>query len=300
MYFFSSTNVTESGISIPDHQLSKAPADSDLSTQAALLQAHRAFQADLASPGKQIPSGLGDDADGSQQMQQLAGITPFRELNWQFEASRTTPQDNMSTQAMLDAATDIGFSTIKKRKSKGTKRASFAPSLGEESGAPLPSTATSTGDNSSMLAVNATDKGAGPVRSKPIPLVGFFNFLARPMAETDNNNEGEPSGQAVQNIPGSSDVRMPSWAASATTTATTTGLKATSSSEQPGQRRDDGDENEAAAIDMDGLLDETTSFLEPWSIDTALKGEMEKSRSGDTSGSSHMKGAGVRTTVSLA
>jgi len=127
---------------IPDHQDSLAypiSTEGDFSTQAAVLLAQRGMQEHLMSPVKDSSffdaSDAAPDAPGSTELLRPGvsrAITPFRKFNSPpGEGGLEDPgtQMQISTQALVDAAEGLAFSTVKKPRQKRRKKASFAPDL---------------------------------------------------------------------------------------------------------------------------------------------------------------------------
>ncbi|KAK3078906.1 hypothetical protein LTS18_006319 [Coniosporium uncinatum] len=130
------------GPTIPDHQNSLAyliSTEEDFSTQAAVLLARRGMQEHLISPVKDsnffATSDATPDGPGSTELRRpgaSGAITPFRTFNsppGESGLEQPETQVQISTQALVDAAEDLAFSTVKKPKQERKKKASFAPSL---------------------------------------------------------------------------------------------------------------------------------------------------------------------------
>lgn len=104
----------------------------DFSTQAAILEAQRAFQDDISPIRPSLPSipSAEDDNDAQHDVQEvtmkLSPIAPFR-------AFQTSPGEEapVSTQELFDAAKGLAFSTLKKPQSrqKSQQRTSFAENV---------------------------------------------------------------------------------------------------------------------------------------------------------------------------
>ncbi len=115
--------------------------DQYLSTQAAIAQAQRSFQADISSPTKQPspPPQLNAKAPttsittiSKRDPPPLGFVTPFRNFHTPPPAGPTLPklvdeEEPLSTQELLNGISPFTFSTIKKPPTVKT-RASFAPS----------------------------------------------------------------------------------------------------------------------------------------------------------------------------
>ena len=167
-------------------------------------------------------------------------ITPFRELNSQLRPGNETPEDGaLSTQAMLDQAAGIAFSTVKKPKAK--KRASFAVEL----------------EKGSDVAARETQEGSLSKPTTAEKLTGFFNFLAEPSSQQDVPLR---SGGSVTSAVASSAPPVPSWPSS----SAASGSARQRSSAQDAQRQQ-------SEVEAEALLDDATSFLEPWSLEAAMR-----------------------------
>ena len=167
-------------------------------------------------------------------------ITPFRELNSQLRPANETPEDGaLSTQAMLDQAAGIAFSTVKKPKAK--KRASFAVEL----------------EKGSDVAARETQEGSMSKPTTAEKLTGFFNFLAEPSSQQDVPLR---SGGSVTSAVASSAPPVPSWPSS----SAASGSARQRSSAQDAQRQQ-------SEVEAEALLDDATGFLEPWSLEAAMR-----------------------------
>lgn len=118
----------------------------DLSTQAAMLKAQRAFKDDVLSPIKTSPGHFREGKfDPYNSRPDRATATPKINGHVNRAAGRSIvkrePQDEerMSTQAIADAISPFAVTTVKKRPPALNKRASFAPSpTRDRSPSPVP------------------------------------------------------------------------------------------------------------------------------------------------------------------
>ncbi|KAI9821950.1 MAG: hypothetical protein M1827_002532 [Pycnora praestabilis] len=242
---------TDDGILNPNGVLSAAElSNATLSTQVALAEAQRSFQADIIAPMKRssLPSLLTKhsqisvaDAGGIAEKGHSKIDTPVRSLKAPNAVAAITPMVNdepMSTQDMLDAVSPYRFSTLKKPISK--KRAIFAPPPMEK---------RLVGDLEDMGGFGklGLDTETSPETSKPQSPHGEKRAQQSPVKKRTSKAERAPFGSPL----GSSFSITPN------------GILKTVYS-QDGQGRNDD-------IDLNAMIDDVGGFLESWDVESELR-----------------------------
>ncbi|KAF2094673.1 hypothetical protein NA57DRAFT_79848 [Rhizodiscina lignyota] len=264
--------------------------DDDFSTQAAILEAQRAFQENISPIN--CSTHVTSTANGNDSEQcddlvhdnapSLTPITPFR-------AFRTPPRDEapISTQELLDAAQGLAFSTVKKpQPNRDGKRAGFADNVPH--------------DNADTLVVCDPDSGAADettsiseirnaaTRSRDASSVQSRKSL-RQASALRSSQADRPSVK-----PSASTVKAASIIASGSTTHRDTilnkgigakhrnGPQIVNNYSQDAQRVDkstmslDFGIGGDADMDIDAAVNDCSGFLDGWDVESDLKRSMEE------------------------
>ena len=225
--------------------------------------------------------------DGTRQAPRGRMIKPFSA----FKSPFSNPPANPDTQAMLDAITPLGFSTVKTKPLKfaceitpGTatrppqnarKRASFA--------APTTTETPSSASGSSQGSIKDLMKTSkGPIkdgktdRSKPadMPIFEGLDLDMETSNEEMHQRQSRPVPEASSflshggNPPVDQAERTPTSSARPLTVNTTTSC---ASPHQDAQEARQNDVDEAGAFDLSSAMDDLGSFLGTWDPDRAAK-----------------------------
>ena len=225
--------------------------------------------------------------DGTRQAPRTHMIKPFSA----FRSPFPNPPANLDTQAMLDAITPLGFSTIKKipqksackstpgtatrQRPKAKKRASFA--------APTTTDTLSSASGSSQGSIKdilKTSKGAAKDSKTDVPKAADMPIFEGLDLDMETSNEEMDQGQSralpgassflpsAGNLPVDQARRTPTSSAMPLTGKTTTSY---ASPHQDAQEARQNDVNEAGAFDLSSAMDDLGSFLGTWDPDKAAK-----------------------------
>ena len=242
----------------------------DLSTQAAMMKAQRAFQNDALSPLKMKEEAKLD----------RDGITPKTNGYLQRVAGRNVvkpePQSEepiMSTQAIADAISPFAITTIKKRPPSMKKRTNFTTPLnGNISPTPAPLRPLEPSPVfKKPLSMATTPSNSQPKPSPPVPLSQPKTTSKPPSSATSLSmlpNGTLPESSILQDgqqqPPQHYDVSLPLDAFESPLATT---------SENRNQR--------AGSWDQDAAIEEAESFLGEWNIEAVTKKDGNVNKRGD-------------------
>ena len=254
----------------------------DLSTQAAVLKAQRAFNDEILSPLKVSPHQpeqsrefLSKSKPGS--VYTTPSLNGYQKRDTHRKSVKHEPQDDeepMSTQAIADAISPFAVTTIKKRPSLSSKRASFVPSPSKKRKSSSPALAISPNPSPTFhkpLSLATTPSNSQTKPSPPMPLshpkttskppssLTSFSMLPNgTLPSTSNLQDGQ------QQLQQDFDISLPLDPFS-TPFATARG----NSQQQKG------------SYDLDAAIEEAGSFLGNWDVEAEARKEGSKAGKGE-------------------
>ena len=265
----------------------------NLSTQAAFLKAQRSFKDDLSSLKSsplQAEAGKTSPAASRYNAPDVAPLAKGRRANAATsrqvsKAEENDDEEQLSTQAMVDAMSPFAITTVKKRPPALQKRTSFAPSpTKQKSPTRVPASALSpTIDlfrrtSLSMSTSTSPSQRSPSPKSPPPPAPSNPHTPSKPPTSTLTSFSILPNGTLTETSIYQDGQQLPQHEVDWDTSLPLDPFGLTSTAEGPKSSGSGTGNKQPSSLDLNAVLEDAGSFLGEWDVEAEARREGRRER----------------------